>query len=366
MVFFVFHCHNTSTKYGLSLLCIVIKMETALSKSELEICVKSKYSFGEVVPELTIHNPFWSHGEYELVGHGKQTNLECGKFKKFMGCLKIDLHNQVRWFFPDLKKNTVFVKSVYHSCGKPTCSKCYKFGWAVREASRMERRLKEASKRFGLVEHIVVSSPSRLFGESLEALRKKAHKIMCNRGIIGGSMIFHGFRFANRRESVRKGVPFGWRWSPHFHVIGFVGGEGYGHCRKCKGADCYVCSGFEGVTRREHKKDGWVVRVLDERKTVGGTCWYQLHHCSVRRGSKKSHAVTWFGVCSYRKQKLINGDDVGVKHKCPICSCDLVRVRYLGVFSELSISRRGEKVSMFSDDGEPLWEVVSGKRFEGG
>jgi hypothetical protein len=149
-------------------------------------------------------------------------------------------------------------------------------------------------------------------------------------------------------------------------VLGFVGGEGYGRCRCCKGADCYACNGFEGVTRRENKKDGWVVRVLEKRKTVGGTCWYQLNHCSIRRGSKKSHAATWFGVCSYRKLKLINGKDVGIHHKCPICGGDLVRIRYLGVFSELSIARRGEIVSMFGDYGEPLWEIVADRRFEGG
>ena len=309
---------NTRCSY----ISFVDKLEAISSKSDRKIRVKSKYSFGEVVPEVDVLNEFWSYGEFELVGHGRQTNSQCGKFKKFMGCLKVDLHNQVRWFFPDLKKDAVFVKSVYHSCDKPTCPKCFKFGWAVREATRMAIRLKEASNRFGLVEHIVVSPPSRLYGKSLEDLRKIAHKIMFNRGVIGGSMIFHGFRYANRKEAVRKGVSRGWRWSPHFHVLGFVGGEGFNRCRKCKGADCFVCNGFEGITRKEHKKDGWIVKVLEKRKTVGGTCWYQLNHCSVRRGSKKSHATTWFGVCSYRKLKLINGKDIGIHSTCSICSSD--------------------------------------------
>ena|SRR3990172_3121486 len=103
-----------------------------------------------------------------------------------------------------------------------------------------------------------------------------------------------------------------------------------------------------------------------ENKTVGGTCWYQLNHCSIRRGSKKSHAATWFGVCSYRKMKADNVKDVGIKHKCPICGSELVRVRYLGDFSELPISRKGETVSMFDDNGQPLWEVVVERRFKGG
>jgi len=241
------------------------------------------------------------------------------------------------------------------------------YGWAVRQATRMEARLKEASKRFGLIEHIVASVPLYEYALSLEALRKRAVEIMANRGIIGGSMIFHAFRYRNRRVARKTGLPIGWYWNPHFHVLGFVGGEGYGKCRRCKGGDCYACKGFEGVTRLENKKDGWIVKVLEKRKTVGGTAWYQLNHASIRRsGSKKSHAATWFGVCSYRKLKLIKGKDVGIKHKCPICGGDLVRVRYRGLFSEISVSRRGEILSMFDADGKPLWEVVAERKFNGG
>lgn len=310
---------------------------------------------------------FFSYGEYELVGHGEQTNSKCGKFKRFEGCLNIEAHNAVRCFYPSLKKNSVYIRSVYHSCDKPTCPKCFKYGWAVRQATRMEKRLKEASKRFGLVEHIVVSVPKKEYGLSLEALRKRVIKILSNRGVIGGSLIFHAFRYRNHSVARRKGLSVGWYWNPHFHCLGFVGGEGYGKCRRCKGGDCYACGGFEGVTRRENKKDGWIVRVLAKRKTVGGTAWYQLNHSSIRRsGSKKSHAATWFGVCSYRKLKLINGKDVGIKHKCPICGGDLVRVRYRGVFSEISVSRRGQIRGMFDANGEPLWEVVAERKFKGG
>ena len=213
----------------------------------------------------------------------------------------------------------------------------------------MEARLKVASNRLGSpVEHIVASIRSEDYGLSLDMLRKKVVRLLANRGIIGGSMIFHGFRYASRKEAKIKGVPFGWRWSPHFHILGFVGGEGYVVCRKCKGGDCYACKGFEGVTRRENKKYGWIVKVLDKRKTVGGTCWYQLNHCSVRRGSKKSHATTWFGACSYRKMEIINGEkDVGIQHKCPICDSELVHLRYLGE-KKLLLTRRGEILCMFS------------------
>jgi hypothetical protein len=65
--------------------------------------------------------------------------------------------------------------------------------------------------------------------------------------------------------------------------------------------------------------------------------------------------------------KLINGKDVGVKHTCPICNSELLRIRYLGDFSKLSpIIRRGEMVAMFGADGESLWEIVIETKFKGG
>jgi hypothetical protein len=358
----------------------MIKMVEGYSKSELEAKEDYQCSFEKIVSEPVVD--FGRYGDYWLVGHGEVTNSECGVFKKFMGCLNAELHNAVRWYYPDLPKNAVFVKSVYHSCDNPLCPKCYKYGWAVREAGRIEARLKEASKRFGLIEHIVVSVPDNDCAMSLEDLRKKCVKVLSVRGVIGGCLIFHAFRYRNSLESRKRGLPIGWFWSPHFHVLGFIGGEGYGKCRNCafnpekvhNWDRCKGCNGFEGLTRRCYEKEGgragsgYIVRVLGKRKTVGGTAWYQLNHASVRRGvnSKKSHVATWFGVCSYRKLKLINGEDVGIKHKCPICGNDLVRVRYLGVFSEVSISRRGEIVSFYDDDGKPLWEIVAERKFKGG
>ncbi len=125
-----------------------------------------------------IKNEFWSYGEYELVGHGKQTNPKCGTFNKYMGCLNYKAHNQASFFNEGLAKDSVFVKPIYHSCDKPSCPVCFKYGWAVREAYRMEERLKVASNRFGLpVEHIVVSIRSEDYGLSLDALTQKSSPI---------------------------------------------------------------------------------------------------------------------------------------------------------------------------------------------
>jgi hypothetical protein len=271
--------------------------------------------------EPSVENSFGSYGEFTLVGKGDVTNEFCGKFYGYIGCARTELHNKK--IFLKRKgevslhdcKNKVFVQRVYNSCDKPSCPVCYKHGWAVRQAKRIEARLKEASKRFGLVEHIVASVPTRDYGLNVKALRAKAVKILRRRGVIGGTLIFHGFRYNVRR---------GWYWSPHFHCLGFILG-GY-RCRGCM-KSCVGCNGFEARTRQEFEKDGYIVKVLGKRKTVAGTAWYQLNHASVKKGVKRFHVATWFGSCSYRKLKVTYEVK---KRVCPICQHGLKPLRYSG------------------------------------
>jgi hypothetical protein len=49
-----------------------------------------------------------------------------------------------------LKKDPVFVKSVYHSCDKPTCPKCFGFGWADNIS------LFDYREEFGFLECVVI------------------------------------------------------------------------------------------------------------------------------------------------------------------------------------------------------------------
>jgi len=225
---------------------------------------------------------------------------------------------------------------------------CYKHGWAVRQAGKIEMRLKEASKHFGLVEHIVCSVPVRDYGLSYEVLRKKAVKILKVRGVVGGVLIFHGFRYNLSKH---------WYWSPHFHVLGFVYG-GYNRCRHCKRkSNCLKgCGGFDDVSWQNFQKDGWYVKVLGKRKTVGGTAWYQLNHASVKKNVARFHVSTWFGVCSYRKLKVT----VEVKKRiCPICQHDLVRLIYCGekrfVKDKKSSDFKCEFFEDYREDGCIVW-----------
>jgi hypothetical protein len=300
-----------------------------------------------------VEGEWGSYGKYRLVGNGSVTSNMCGRFLSFKGCLRTDLHNVVTSDGVDFS-GKVFVRVVHHWCNKPSCPVCFKSGWAVREAGKIEMRLAEASKRFGLVEHIVASVPLKDYGLSFEALRVSAFKALLARGVFGGVLMFHGFRYDVRKH---------WFWSPHFHVLGYVAG-GYSRCRGCNKA-CVGCDGFEAKTRKCFESDGFIVKVLGRRKTVFGTAWYQLNHSSLKVGSVRFHVATWFGVCSYRKLKVTVAKR---KDLCPICREDLFKVFHLGGRRIVKVKGEGGYVGSFVDDlmsgdGSPNWCLASSGSF---
>jgi len=287
----------------------------------------------EPLPDVS----FAEFGDFQLVGHGEVTNDYCGRFRTFYGCSRVELHDRIMLDGKGFR-GKVFFKPVFYSCDKPSCPVCYIGGWAVREARNITGRLKEASKRFGQVEHIIATVPPKFYVLTLEELRVKIRKILYDRGVIGGVMIFHGFRYNLRKH---------WHWSPHFHVLGFILG-GY-KCRSCaivkKVGKCGIenrnCDGFVNRNYRMYEKDGCIVKVKGKRKSVYHTAWYQLNHSSIKKGVKRFHVATWFGVCSYRKLK------VTVEYRksvCPLCRHELVELRYFGnnpdVLGVISSGRR--------------------------
>jgi hypothetical protein len=285
-------------------------------------------------------NDWGRKGIFERVGNGKQTDGRCGQTLGFKGCLNVDLHAHTSL---DGKNHTgnVYIRKVVHSCDKPECCVCFKRGWAVREASAIEYRINEAAKKFGVAEHIIVSVPKTDYGLAYAEMKAKALKVLRNRGVLGGVLIFHAQRYCSRKESIIKNKPFGWYLSFHFHVIGFIDG-GYAQCRHCSKSklECLTCKGFEGRTRREYYKEGgvdgaggsgsgWIVSVKGARKTIHGTAWYQLNHSTLVRGAKRSCVTTWWGVCSYVKLRLKKENRVS-RDLCPICQHELEEVVYVG------------------------------------
>jgi len=294
----------------------------------------------------------FSFGGFELVGHGKVTNANCGVFRGFKACLNTDLHDLVTLDGVNYR-GKVFVRLLHFSCDKATCPICFRSGWAVREAHKIEARLAEASKRFGKAEHIIATVPPKFYGLKYEVLRVKVVKTLTDRGVVGGVLIFHGARY-NLRQS--------WYWSPHYHCLGFIAG-GY-RCRSCTAVCFKGCGGFRDRSYRCYEKDGCVVKVKGERKVLYGertavynTAVYQLGHATVRSGVARFHVATWFGVCSYHKLKV-----TVEKHKdlCPICASDLVKVHYLG--ARRIVKGKGDfgYFASFTDDalagdGSPNW-----------
>jgi len=305
---------------------------------------------GAVYPIM--EDGFAVFGDNVLVGNGEVTNENCGRWSTFKGCLNVEAHNRVTVDGVN-HHGKVYVTQVFHTCHKASCPVCYRHGWAVRQGKAIEARLKEASRRFGDVEHMTCSIPVKDYGLKYPYLRQKVTKMLVELGVIGGCLIWHGFRFDEEKL---------WYFSPHFHVLGFIA-SGYSRCRHCKGGDCYACGGFDGKTYMLYHKNGYIVAVFGKRKSVYGTAWYQLHHASVKRGTKHFRVATWFGVCSYRRLKVTIE-----KHKdfCPICSEELVRIRYFGnkwfVKNRLTDGYKRCFEADYEEDGVPVWvECVSDK-----
>jgi len=308
---------------------LAFKLSKEGKMSSAELGFKLSQEFGEDgFDELPIENRWATYGKFQLVGNGKVTNENCGKFKGLRGCLNVENHDIIA---SDGKnyKGKFYIKKVRFTCHKASCPVCYNHGFAVREAGNIESRLMVLSRHFGEVEHIVISVPSWDYGLTLKCLRRKVTKILYDCGIIGGVIIFHGFRYNVKKQ---------WYWSIHFHVLGFVLG-GYGRCRHCKGGNCYACDGSLGKFYKAYRSDGYskgyIVDVKGKRKksyysdkpNIFGTAWYQLNHATIDITKKRFHVATWFGCCSYRKFKLTS---FRKKSLCPICGVELVWVRYNG------------------------------------
>lgn len=229
-----------------------------LSEKELEklyFDYAKSYGDCEAPKDISAH-----HGSWELVGQRPATNIYCGSFKKYRICDRVDLHGQSD-VLGQIHAGDVFVHRVHMSCDKPQCSVCCFSGFAVREADKMCQRLKVASQRFGLPQHVIVSPPDSAWGlaefhhSEYMALGRKA---LYDRGFHGGSYIFHGFTYADYYESVKKGVLYGWRWHPHIHALAFRFG-GYGECRSCPRVSSarYSCleNGFVKYLNCHHRKE---------------------------------------------------------------------------------------------------------------
>jgi hypothetical protein len=309
-----------------------------------------------------LKNKYWflpvddkGHENYVPVGRGVPSSDFCGRWVSFSVCKNVEGHKGIVLGGTDCTGKVV-VRHNHMWCTKSSCPVCFIRGWSTREARSIAGRFIEADKRgFGRVEHIMVSVPvaDRDLPESV--LREKCRKALFDRGVVGGCLIFHGFREDRSRHVLA--------WSAHYHALVYI--EGGYKCRDCKKACFKGCGGFVDRSYRCFEKDGCIVRVLGKRKTVVGTAWYQLNHATIRLGIKRFQSVTWFGICSYRKFK---SEKVKTENLCPACDGEMSRCFHVGKRHIVKDIGSADYVPLFVDDefdvsGEPNYVETVGGRF---
>jgi hypothetical protein len=362
------------SEYDFSAIDVDLRREFGIPEPDLGVDWEEDVHSGKVQLKdgFVEFDPVWG-----LVAHGEVKDGRCGKFmrrkvKKLMGCLRVHLHD-VTTLDGVNHSGKVHIERVFYSCNRPECPSCGVTAWAVREAKRAELRLNFVAGKLGLRAEHVIHSPPQNLKVPFKVLREMARKSALSRGIIGGLWIYHHFRYHGKDETY-VGEPAHFFVSPHFHILGFIKG-GYGNCRHCSN-NCHGdfvfdrdkclnhCNGFEGVTRRAYEKDGFITKVKGERKTIGGTVWYQLSHASIMRDVKKKVVVNWFGVCARNKMRLPKGKLPQKEHLCKICRQPLYEVKYLGSYRDLLSymgcfkDSEGFELDAKDKNGEWLWRVV--------
>lgn len=303
--------------------------------------------YNESFDEPLSRNVWACEGNWRLVGNGERKSLECGRPVGFEIC-DSEEHDFLSHVDGKSFKGLVDVHVKHKSCFRYDCPVCY-LSWAVHEAHAIDWKLEHVGKKWGLADHVVVSlADNTLFADcSLEVFSKVVALVvkgLKKRHVVGGCLIFHGFRYADFEESRSKGVPFGWRWSPHFHVLGFIYGR----------------QAFYDAVPKQFLKDGLVVKLKDKRKTVFGTAWYQLNHASVRPDKKRFCVARWFGVG--RSEKVDKMPKERAALKCRVCGRELVSAvyrgkKYLGKFKPLKECSKDDRrfYAERLENGEYVW-----------
>jgi hypothetical protein len=124
----------------------------------------------------TEYHSYWGDkNKFERVGQNGSTSSKCQQILGVKGCLNIGEHNHTSFDNNGLPVNhegNAYLKLIVHSCDKPGCSLCMKRGWAVREAGASEDKFNEASKKYGLPQHIILSVPKVDYRLTYEELKK--------------------------------------------------------------------------------------------------------------------------------------------------------------------------------------------------
>lgn len=219
----------------------------------------------------------------------EEPHCDCGMWRT-RGCLNHAIHDILGY------GDKIWVLQYQQSCYRPVCKICY-LKWIARQANRAARRIEQFQKKTKWPPiHIFLSAPLRDFDLPPKQLRKKVYQILKEMKFIGGAVIFHPFRLDKATKTT-------WRYSPHFHIVG------YG----------YIARWYHEIKR----KYGWELGYLGKRESVFQTFCYLLSHCGVKKGF---HTVTWYGDLSYGKLKIPK--EPKLHDQCPYCHQKLIKIYY--------------------------------------
>lgn len=221
----------------------------------------------------------------------KESHDWCGNWYT-RGCLNVKAHQNIE------AKGKGYVKTFQRHCYRADCEVCYK-KWMARESNKSTRRIEKYEKKSKKrVKHIIISPPSWIQYKSKKELTQESYKILKKLGCIGGTIIFHPFRYDRGYKE--------WKYSPHFHILGF---------------------GWIECVAENYQENGWIVKNKGVRESTFATIYYQLSHAGIK---KNNHALVWFGDLSYSKLK-IEKEEIE-RDICPYCKAKLKEVESYGLF----------------------------------
>jgi len=263
-------------------------------------------------------------------------------------------------------------------CDRKACPVCYT-RWIHEETNNVSARLlsEEALKRHKSNRLVpIVVSPRQdnkpVTKEELNMLIHDGYEYLKNKGVLGGSMIFHAFRVTKhaKEEAIKEGIRY-WAWirkqehpedfyyySPHMHITAFVGwleaplekntnhqvNEYLESVGVIDNYERYILLDNEGTARERKLEREWIYKtkvnekgkVIDlkrkakREKEVKGLTAYLLSHAVTIEGVEDSfHSVRYFGTCSYNKFKKTkeekeSNEKPEEESKCKICGFPLV------------------------------------------
>jgi hypothetical protein len=318
---------SSADLFSVDELAVLVKVGLPFSSVDEVKCARSFLQRYRLNPEI-VKNRYWVYpvaaGALRfnelLLGRGVVGSEHCGQFISDYVCRNVEGHKGVMVGDVDCT-NKIVVQHTHMFCHKATCPVCFYRGFSMRAARSVVGRLEAGVKRgFGRIEHFTVSPSVEDRDLPLDVLKKKIAAAAFDRGIVGFVMIPHVVRIDRVGKKLYRSV--------HAHLLGFDCGSA-DHCRNClhDRGDCASCSGFRGKEVRGYRKDGYLVKVHDARKTVLGSVLYQVGHSVVQVGLKRRSLVTYWGVLACSKFK---GGRLPVEFKCRACEGEMSRGVHVG------------------------------------